>query len=211
MNYRITSVSFYVYDLTPFKAHVFKPGSSCTDLFAADVVPAPTAGWIEVKMPTGLIVTGYGSDLDAFFVSIEYLTNNKPEIGFDTDRFDIYINWRPDYFVPRSYEGRPSSSWNCAYEATQLPGDLMIPAQIEETGGSPLMKEVATTTAAQTASAQPSGMGLAFVMIGIGAGVAVALAGFGVAISQQTQYCRYCGNRVPRYSRYCQYCRRLLV
>jgi len=37
-------------------------------------------------------LTGHGSDLDAFFVSIEYLTNNRPEVGFDTDRWNLYVN-----------------------------------------------------------------------------------------------------------------------
>jgi hypothetical protein len=55
------------------------------------------------------------------------------------------------------------------------------------------------------------GTGLAFAIIGIGAGVAVALAGFGVALTQQTNYCRYCGNRVARDSRYCQFCGRQLA
>jgi hypothetical protein len=184
--YRIVAVSFYVYDLTPFRAHVFKPGVSCTDLFVSDITPAPTSGahWIEVTMPPEIVVTGYGSDLDAFFVSIEYLTNNRPEIGFDTDRWNLYVNWNPDYFEFRSYEARPSRDWNCAYEATMLPGDLMIRALVEESSGPTFKKEVATTTAAQTASVQPSGAGLGFAVIAIGAGAAAAAGGLAVALSQ---------------------------
>ena len=211
--YRIIAVSFYVYDSTPFRAHVFKPGVSCTDLFVSEITPTGISGgrWVDVVMPTEIIVTGYGSDLDAFFVSIEYLSNNKPEVGFDTDQWNLYVNWRPDYFVPRSYEARPTQDWNCAYEATMLPGDLMIRASVEESSGPAFKKEVTNTAVTQTGSVQASGMGLAFVVIGIGAGAAVGLAGFGVALAQQTQYCRYCRGRIARNSRYCQYCGRPLV
>lgn len=186
-NYRIIAVSFYVYGSTPFRAHVFKPGYSCTDLFVHEVPQgAPEGGtWIELEMPTEIIVTGYGPDLDAFFVSVEYLTNNKPEVGFDTDRWNLYINWRPDYLVPRSYEASPSSNWNCAYEATTLPGDLMIRALVEESGGTILAKEVATTTAQQiTTRAGDSGMGLSFVVIAIAAGAAAMAVGLAVVSSQ---------------------------
>ncbi len=209
MKYRVISISFYVFDSTPFKVHLFKPGVSCSDLFVSEITQAGTGGarWVEVVLPTEIVVTGYGSDLDAFFVSIEYLTNNKPEIGFDTGRWNSYQN-NIDAFEFRSYEGKPSGNWNCALEANILLGDLMIRALVEE---SIQKKEVATTTIAQTASDQVSGAGLAFVVIGIGAGTAVALIGFGLASTQRTQYCPYCRNRTTRTSRYCQYCRRPLV
>jgi hypothetical protein len=86
----------------------------------------------------------------------------------------------------------------------------MIRALVTELGA-PSMKEVTDTAATQTGSVQASGIGLAFAVIGIGAGAAVALAGFGVALTQQTHYCRYCGNRIARTSRYCQYCGRPLA
>lgn len=186
-NYRIIGVSFYIYGSAPFRAHVFKSGYSCADLFVHEIAQgAPEGGgWVDVAMPTETIVTGYGSDLDAFFVSIEYLTNNQPEVGFDTDRLDLYVNWRPEYFVPRSYEARPSSDWNCAYGATTLPGDLMIRALVEESGGTVLAKEVATTTAQQiTTQTGDSGMGLSFVVIAIGAGAAAMAVGLAVVSTQ---------------------------
>lgn len=211
--YRVISIGFYVFDSTPFKAHLFKSGSSCSNLFVSEITPDGKTGarWVDVIMPPETIVTGYGSDLDAFFISVEYLTNNKPELGFDTDRWSLYINWNPEYFVPRSYEATPSSTWNCAYGATSLPGDLMIRALVEESIGPAQKKEAATTTIAQTASDQVSNAGLAFVVIGIGAGTAVALAGFGLVLKQGTYYCPYCRNRTARTLRHCQYCGRPLV
>jgi len=55
-----------------------------------------------------------------------------------------------------------------------------------------------------------TGMGFVFAIVGIGAGAAVALAGFAVALSG-TNYCRFCGNQIPRNSRHCQSCGRRLT
>ena len=82
--HQILTISFYIYaNPTSFRAHIYSSDAQ-TDLFTLDVTPLGTGYWLNIYVSTSnIMVRGYPSS-PAFLVTIEYLTNNRPEIGLDT-------------------------------------------------------------------------------------------------------------------------------
>lgn len=117
--HQILKISFYIYadPTTTFRAHIYSsPGHSI--LFAAEVTPLGT-GWFDIDVwGYFIMVTGHLSPSPCFLVTIEYLTDNKPEIGFDA---------YPTYLYRHSLLGTPGD-WHDVGDV----GNFMIRAQTEK-------------------------------------------------------------------------------
>jgi len=113
--HQILTVSFYIYaNPTSFRAHIYSSDAQ-TDLFTLDVTPLGTGYWLNIYVSTSnIMVRGYPSS-PAFLVTIEYLTNNRPEIGLDTG-----------WLYRHSLAGTPGD-WNDISDI----GNLMIRAETE--------------------------------------------------------------------------------
>jgi len=88
-SHQILTISYYIYaSPVAFRAHIYSNDANnvLTDVFSFDVTSVPTGSWIYVGVspPNSIHVKGYGSYPHSFFVTVEYLSNNGPEIGMDT-------------------------------------------------------------------------------------------------------------------------------
>jgi hypothetical protein len=115
-------------------------------------------------------------------------------------------------FAPPSLEGTVGGTANSTMSITvsaDAPNGT-YPLTILASNGT-YSRSAPFTLVISNAQLQTSSIGLGVAVIAIGAGAAVALAGFGVALRQQTNYCRFCGSQIPRNSRHCQSCGRRLT
>jgi len=126
--------------------------------------------WVQVPVMKEIIV-GPGT----LWVSVEYETDNRPEIGVDSTHFDRYGGYSGEQIMYwfRTYGNSFGEDDTNPY--TPITGHLMIKVQAEK------LDVLAKKELVQISG---SGTGLGFAVIAIGAGAAAAAGGLAVAISQ---------------------------
>ena len=109
---KLLKARFYVTkDSNSFKVHVMDKNKN--DLVSA-VVRTPTSeGWFDVDLSDKEVRVKMGED---FYIGIEWITKDKPKIGYDTDEPDDERSW--------SWNGTSWSKYSYVY-------DLMIRAVVE--------------------------------------------------------------------------------
>jgi len=116
--HQILKISFYIYanPTTTFRAHIYSSDGQ-SNLFTAEATPVGT-GWFDIDVwGYFIMVTGQLSS-PTFLVTIEYMSNDGPEIGYDG--YPTYLYWC-------SLEGTPGH-WQDVGDA----GNFMIRAQTEK-------------------------------------------------------------------------------
>jgi len=171
---RLIMVDFFVNEPgASFMFHVYSGDANyrSTHLYedGAMLQPGLDPGqWVQVHVTKEIIV-----EPGTLWVSVEYETDNKPEIGVDSTHFDRYGGNTGDQIMYwfRTYGNSFGESATDPY--SPIAGDLMIRVQAEKLDISPRERVV-----------EASGTGLGFAVIAIGAGAAAAAGGLAVAISQ---------------------------
>ena len=114
--HQILTISFYIYaNPTTFRAHIYSSNGH-SNLFTAEATPLGT-GWFNIDVwGYFIMVTGQLSS-PTFLVTIEYMTNDAPEIGYD--EYPTFLYWC-------SLEGTPGD-WHDVGDT----GNFMIRAETE--------------------------------------------------------------------------------
>jgi len=116
--HQILKISFYIYanPTITFRAHIYSSDGQ-SNLFTAEATPVGT-GWFDIDVwGYFIMVTGQLSS-PTFLVTIEYMSNDGPEIGYDG--YPTYLYWC-------SLEGTPGH-WQDVGDT----GNFMIRAQTEK-------------------------------------------------------------------------------